>query len=147
MSGSGWHTPIPADLDLDGKKEIVMQHQVFSSAGAVLWSLQFSGSSIFGAVLNMDADDTAEAMMNNSLGLHLRQRDGTPIAQYTRPGAHDRARRAWPTSTATAWSRSACRRESTKASPRGGRPRSTCDRTVAPLAPGGCACAPAPRRS
>ena len=89
LPGNGWFTPVPADLDLDGKKEIVIQHRVLSSAGAVLWSLKFSGSPMFGAVLNMDADDMAEVMMNNSLGLHLGEHDGTPIAQYTPPADHD----------------------------------------------------------
>ena len=88
LKGTGWYTPIPADLDLDGKKEIAMRHRVLSSAGAVLWSLQFSDSPMFGAVLNMDADPEAEVMMNNSLGLHMRQHDGTPIAVYAAPADH-----------------------------------------------------------
>lgn len=88
LSGSGWHPPIPADLDLDGKKEIVMPHRVLSSAGAVLWKLQYSESSMFGAVLNTDPDPQAEVMMNSSSGLYLRQHDGTPIALYAKPADH-----------------------------------------------------------
>ncbi|MEZ4384809.1 MAG: VCBS repeat-containing protein [Nannocystaceae bacterium] len=87
MVASGpWRTPVVADLDLDGSKEIILHTGVFASDGANLWGINGSGQASFAAVANIDEDPEAEVLVNFGSQLHVHEHDGALIGTYPIPG-------------------------------------------------------------
>lgn len=79
-------TPVIADLDLDGAKEIVLHNKVFSGDGTLLWSMPGNFAAAFAAVADIDGDPEGELFVALANQLHVREHDGTPIGQYLIPG-------------------------------------------------------------
>jgi hypothetical protein len=78
-----WRTPVVGDLDLDGKKEIILGNTVFNARGKPLWSVTPSGfaTSCFAALVNVDSDDEAEVAFSCGAELILTEDDGTIIGR------------------------------------------------------------------
>lgn len=79
-------TPVIADLDLDGAKEIVLHRGVYSSEGVLLWSMPGNFAAAFAAVADIDGDPEGELFVALANQLHVREHDGTVIGQYVISG-------------------------------------------------------------
>lgn len=87
-STSCWRTPIAADLDLDGRQEVILGETVYNHRGVPQWSAPLSGTSCFGAVVNVDDDDEAEVVMSIGTTLALYEHDGTQIRSVTQTASN-----------------------------------------------------------
>ncbi len=80
--------PVIADLDGDGYKEILACDNVFSSAGAFLWTAGYAGSgvTVFPVVVNVDSDPWGEVAFVAQSEIILFDQDGTRMDSFQYPG-------------------------------------------------------------
>ncbi len=78
QNASCWRSPVVADIDLDGRQEILLGNSVFDPSGAIEWSASGSGTSCFAAVADLDSDAEAEVIMSFGNTVTIYQHDGTP---------------------------------------------------------------------
>lgn len=90
---STWRTPVVADVDLDGRQEIVLGPRVFRSDGTPWWDAVGSGTSCFNAIAQLDSDSEAEVIFAYGGQLLVYEHDGTlkykvplPGSSYAHPG-------------------------------------------------------------
>ncbi len=78
-TGVGGQTPmsVAADLDLDGRLELVVGNAVYDADGDTLWALGPDDG--YPAVGNFDGDPEGEVVIGNTLGLTLQDTDGTRL--------------------------------------------------------------------
>ena len=85
---NSWRTPIAADLDQDGVREIILGNQVFRPDGTVKWSNPGFGAGNFAAVANIDDDDGGEVFFVSGSELFIHDDDGTLLRQITITGTN-----------------------------------------------------------
>lgn len=85
---TSWRTPVVADLDLDGTREILLGNVTFAPDGAVLWTNTGNGSGNFAAVANIDGDPEGEVMFVSASQLLIYDSDGSPIRTVNIPGSN-----------------------------------------------------------
>ena len=77
QNNSCWRSPVVADIDLDGRQEILLGNSVFDPSGTIEWSASGSGTSCFAAVANLDTDPEAEVILSFGNSVTIYQHDGT----------------------------------------------------------------------
>jgi hypothetical protein len=88
LTWDGTYTvPVCADLDQDGRSEIILGRTVFDDKGKVKWTMASSGGSNMAAVVNADADDDAEVFLASDK-LYLYDTDGKLLNSSALPGAN-----------------------------------------------------------
>jgi hypothetical protein len=83
---NSWRTPVCADLDRDGRQEIVLGNKVFSGAGATLWTNAGTGYGNFAAVVDTDGDDGGEVFFVSNGRAYLHDEDGTALTNFSVTG-------------------------------------------------------------